>query len=69
MTEIVIGLCILVAVLTITLGGVVGYLISQHVHTTNPRYTHPECFDVNGNPIPDDIIAFRFENNSDEFED
>ncbi len=47
----------------------VGYLISQHVHTTNPRYTHPECFDVNGNPIPDDIIAFRFENNSDEFED
>ena len=26
---------------------------------------HPEMFDQNGNLVPDDIVAFRFENNYD----
>ena len=30
---------------------------------------HPEMFDQNGNLVPDDIVAFRFENNYDNDED
>ena len=26
---------------------------------------HPEMFDPNGNLVPDEIVAFRFENNYD----
>jgi len=26
---------------------------------------HPEMFDINGNLVPDEIVAFRFENNYD----
>lgn len=29
-----------------------------------PRF-HPEMYDENGNIIPDEVIAFRFENNYD----
>ena len=27
---------------------------------------HPEMFDQNGNLVPDEIVAFRFENNYDD---
>ena len=30
---------------------------------------HPEMFDHNGNLVPDDIVAFRFENNYDNDEE
>ena len=30
---------------------------------------HPEMFDINGNLVPDEVIAFRFENNYDDDED
>ena len=30
---------------------------------------HPEMFDQNGNLVPDDIVAFRFENNYDNDEE
>tara|TARA_B100001287_G_scaffold103087_1_gene86639 strand:- start:1209 stop:1430 length:222 start_codon:yes stop_codon:yes gene_type:complete len=33
-----------------------------------PR-VHPEMFDQNGNLVPDDIVAFRFENNYDNDEE
>ena len=29
---------------------------------------HPEMLDINGNIIPDEVIAFRFENNYDDEE-
>ena len=32
-------------------------------------YTHPEMFDENGNLIPDEILAVRFENNYDDDND
>jgi hypothetical protein len=32
-------------------------------------YTHPEMFDSNGNIIPDEILAVRFENDYDYDED
>ena len=30
---------------------------------------HPEMFDPNGNLVPDEIVAFRFENNYDNDEE
>ena len=32
-------------------------------------YAHPEMYDENGNLIPDEIVAVRFENNDDSEED
>ena len=43
-------------------GGVVGWLAKDHVYQTQPVYTHPEMFDENGNLLPDEILAVRFEN-------
>ena len=43
-------------------GGVVGWLAKDHVYQTQPVYTHPEMFDENGNILPDEILAVRFEN-------
>jgi hypothetical protein len=34
----------------------------------NPQ-VHPEMFDQNGNLVPDEIVAFRFENNYDNDEE
>ena len=35
----------------------------QHSYETTPQivYTHPEMYDENGNLIPDEILAVRFE--------
>ena len=32
---------------------------------TQPVFTHPEMFDENGNILPDEILAVRFENDYD----
>ncbi len=67
----VICLATLCCVLTVTMGVVVGYLVRQYIQDTTPQYSHPECFDENGNLIPDQVIAFRFEGEQylDEFDD
>ena len=36
---------------------------------TQPVFTHPEMFDENGNVLPDEIVAVRFENNDDNSEE
>jgi len=61
----------LVSVLFLLVGGVIGWLTKQHVYSTQQMqvYTHPEMFDNNGNIIPDEIIAVRFENDHDYDED
>ena len=43
--------------------------ISVSVQDTTPQYSHPEMYDENGNPLPDEIIAFRFEGNNQQDED
>jgi len=57
----------LVSILFLLVGGVIGWLTKQHVYSTQQMqvYTHPEMFDNNGNIIPDEIIAVRFENDHD----
>ena len=68
----VICLATLCCLLTLGLGLIAGYLVRQYLQDITPQYSHPEMFDANGNPLPDEIIAFRFEGNAehlDEFDD
>ena len=65
-----IGLTVVCIMLLTGLSLFVGYLFRQYITDITPIYSHPECFDENGNPLPDQIIAFRFEGSHlDEFED
>ena len=43
-----------------------GWLVRDYMmnYREIPR-PHPEMFDENGNLVPDEIVAFRFENNYD----
>ncbi len=52
------------------IGGIVGWLWKEHVIYTTPEqvFVHPEMFDSNGNIIPDEILAVRFENDYDDEE-
>jgi hypothetical protein len=60
----------LVSVMFFFVGGVIGWMAKQHFYETNVvAYTHPEMFDSNGNIIPDEILAVRFENDYDYDED
>lgn len=55
----------LVCFMFLLVGGIIGWLTNQYLYNTNPVYTHPEMFDENGNIIPDEILAVRFENYDD----
>ena len=57
----------LVSILAIIVGGMIGWMARQHSYETTPQvvYTHPEMFDANGQLVPDEIVAVRFENNYD----
>ena len=61
----------LVSILALIVGGMVGWMARQHSYETTPQvvYTHPEMFDANGQLVPDEILAVRFENNHDTSED
>ena len=52
----------LVSVLFLFIGGIIGWLYKQHQQKTDISEMHPEMYDLKGNVIPDEIIAFRFEN-------
>ena len=57
--------------LFLLVGGVIGWLTKSHLYESQVRqfYTHPEMFDENGNLIPDEILAVRFETNYDDDDD
>ena len=61
----------LVSILALLVGGMIGWMARQHSYETTPQvvYTHPEMFDANGQLVPDEILAVRFENNHDTSED
>ena len=60
----------LVSIMFFFLGGVIGWMAKQHFYETNLiAYTHPEMFDSNGNVIPDEILAVRFENDYEDYDD
>ena len=52
----------LISVLFLCVGGIIGWLYKQHQQKTDISEMHPEMYDLKGNIIPDEIIAFRFEN-------
>jgi len=61
MEQIVLVLSVTVGILTLGLGLVIGYLVRSYIQDTTPQYSHPEMYDENGNPLPDELIAFRFD--------
>ena len=56
------------SLLALIVGGVIGWVARQHSYETTPQhmYGHPEMYDANGNIIPDEIVAVRFENDNTE---
>ena len=60
-----------ISIMFLFVGGVIGYLLKEYVIERNSTFvpTHPEMFDENGQIIPDDILAVRFENNLEDFEE
>ena len=70
-TIVTLTLTTLVSILALIVGGMIGWLARQHSYDTTPQvvYTHPEMLDENGNLIPDEIVAVRFENYDTDEED
>ncbi len=62
----------LISIMFFVLGGVVGWILKQYVVEKNylsSLQIHPEMFDENGNIIPDEILAVRFENDNDDYDE
>jgi hypothetical protein len=70
-TIVTLTLTTVVSFLALIVGGMVGWMARQHSYETTPQivYTHPEMFDANGQLVPDEIVAVRFENNYDNDEE
>jgi len=54
----------LVTLMFFFIGGVIGWLTKSYLYENTIRqvYAHPEMFDENGNLIPVEILAVRFDN-------
>ena len=63
-TIVTLTLTTIVSFLALLVGAMIGWLARQHSYETTPQivYTHPEMFDENGQLVPDEIVAVRFEN-------
>ena len=57
-------------ILFLIVGVIGGWVARDYMlnYQENPQ-VHPEMFDQNGNLVPDEIVAFRFENNYDNDEE
>ena len=47
--------------MSLVVGVLVGWVYREHTWSQQIARLHPEMYDENGNVIPDEIIAFRFE--------
>ena len=65
-TEILLVIMLPISFLLFSAGILGGWLARDYMmnYREIPR-PHPEMFDGNGNLVPDEIVAFRFENNYD----
>ena len=61
-TTLIIFFSSLFTILFFVVGGIVGWMANRHFLETAPTFMHPECLDENGNLLPDEILAVRFEN-------
>ena len=68
-TDIALTLFLPVSLLFFFVGTLIGWVARDYMmnYREVPR-PHPEMLDINGNIIPDEVIAFRFENNYDDDE-
>ena len=62
-TDIILYMILPVSLLFLLIGLVIGWVSREYMmnYREVPR-PHPEMFDVNGNLVPDEIVAFIFEN-------
>ena len=62
-TIVTLTLTTIVAFLALLVGGMIGWMARQHSYETTPQivYTHPEMFDENGQLVPDESVAVRFD--------
>ena len=60
-----------VSFLALLVGGMIGWMARQNSYESTPQYayTHPEMYDQNGNLLPDEIVAVRFENTPEDVEE
>lgn len=58
---------VLFSLMFLILGSIVGWIAKEYVIQRDAKFipTHPEMFDENGNIIPDEIYAVRFDNPED----
>ena len=64
MTAPLVTIFCMVSLMFLMIGGIIGWLWKEHLIYSSPQqvFVHPEMFDTNGNLIPDEILAVRFEN-------
>ena len=62
-TDIILYMILHVSLLFLLIGLVIGWVSREYMmnYREVPR-PQPEMFNVNGNLVPDEIVAFRFEN-------
>ena len=56
-------------ILFLIVGAIGGWVARDYFMNYRDVKTHPEMFDSNGNILPDEIVAFRFENYDNNEED
>lgn len=57
----VITFSVMFTLLFFMVGSIIGWLTYRHLLESRPPYLHPEFFDENGQVIPDEVVAVRFE--------
>lgn len=62
-------IAVMMTLLFFVVGGIVGWIANRTFLENQPINMHPEMFDENGNVLPDEILAVRFENDYDSFEE
>ena len=68
-TEIILTLLLPVSLLFFFVGILGGWVARDYMmnYREIPK-PHPEMFDINGNLVPDEIVAFRFENYDEDYD-
>ena len=64
--QVLTALALPISIMFFIVGILIGWVARDYMmnYREIPR-PHPEMFDINGNLVPDEIVAFRFENNYD----
>ena len=65
--QVLTALALPISIMFFIVGVLIGWVARDYMmnYREIPR-PHPEMFDINGNLVPDEIVAFRFENNYDD---